>query len=78
MQVGIEQDGLNNLREFIQLGGTLIAFNQSASSPSPAVVIGTKVRRWKLRATFLRFRIKKNRRKQKARRGGAGLLFFLP
>jgi hypothetical protein len=32
---GIEQDGLNNLREFVQLGGTLIAFNQSASSLIP-------------------------------------------
>jgi hypothetical protein len=32
---GIEQDGLNNLREFAQLGGTLIAFNQSASSLIP-------------------------------------------
>jgi hypothetical protein len=32
---GIEQDGLNNLREFVQLGGTLVAFNQSASSLIP-------------------------------------------
>jgi hypothetical protein len=32
---GIEQDGLNNLREFVQLGGTLIAFNQTASSLIP-------------------------------------------
>jgi len=32
---GIEQDGLNNLREFVQSGGTLIAFNQSAASLIP-------------------------------------------
>jgi hypothetical protein len=32
---GVEQDGLNNLREFVQLGGTLVAFNQSASSVIP-------------------------------------------
>jgi hypothetical protein len=34
---GIEQDGLNNLREFVQLGGTLVAFNQSASSLIPVL-----------------------------------------
>jgi hypothetical protein len=32
---GIEQDGLNNLREFVRAGGTLIAFNQAASSLIP-------------------------------------------
>ena len=32
---GIEQDGLNNLREFVRAGGTLVAFNQAASSLVP-------------------------------------------
>jgi hypothetical protein len=32
---GIEQDGLNNLREFVRAGGTLVAFNQAASSLIP-------------------------------------------
>jgi hypothetical protein len=32
---GIEQDGLNNLREFVRAGGTLLAFNQTASSLIP-------------------------------------------
>jgi hypothetical protein len=32
---GIEQDGLNNLREFVRSGGTLVAFNQAASSLIP-------------------------------------------
>ena len=32
---GIEQDGLNNLRDFVRSGGTLIAFNQAASSLIP-------------------------------------------
>jgi len=32
---GIEQDGLNNLREFVREGGTLIALNQSAASLIP-------------------------------------------
>ena len=32
---GIEQDGLNNLREFVRAGGTLVAFNQAASGLVP-------------------------------------------
>ena len=32
---GIEQDGLNNLRDFVREGGTLVAFNQAASSLIP-------------------------------------------
>jgi hypothetical protein len=32
---GIEQDGLNNLREFVRSGGTLVAFNQTAASLIP-------------------------------------------
>jgi hypothetical protein len=32
---GIEQEGLDNLREFVRAGGTLIAFNQAASSLIP-------------------------------------------
>jgi hypothetical protein len=32
---GIEQDGLNNLREFVRAGGTLVAFNQTAASLIP-------------------------------------------
>jgi len=32
---GIEQDGLNNLREFVRAGGTLVAFNRTASSLIP-------------------------------------------
>jgi len=32
---GLEQDGINNLREFVRAGGTLIAFNQSAASLIP-------------------------------------------
>jgi hypothetical protein len=32
---GIERDGLNNLREFVRAGGTLIAFNRTAASLIP-------------------------------------------
>jgi hypothetical protein len=32
---GIEQDGLNNLREFVRSGGTLVAFNQTSASLIP-------------------------------------------
>jgi hypothetical protein len=32
---GIEQEGLNNLREFVRTGGTLIALNRTASSLIP-------------------------------------------
>jgi hypothetical protein len=32
---GIEQEGLNNLREFVRTGGTLIALNRAASSLIP-------------------------------------------
>ncbi len=39
---GIEQDGLNNLRDFVQSGGTLIAFNQAASAIIPLMSLPVK------------------------------------
>ena len=39
---GIEQDGLNNLRDFVQSGGTLVAFNQAASSLIPLLSLPVK------------------------------------
>ena len=39
---GIEQDGLNNLRDFVQSGGTLIAFNQAASALIPLMSLPLK------------------------------------
>ena len=39
---GIEQDGLNNLREFVRAGGTLIAFNQAAAAIIPLMSLPVK------------------------------------
>ncbi len=39
---GIEQDGLNNLRDFVQTGGTLVAFNQAASALIPLMSLPVK------------------------------------
>ena len=39
---GLGQDGLNNLREFVQSGGTLIAFNQTAAAIIPLMSLPVK------------------------------------
>jgi hypothetical protein len=39
---GIERNGLNNLQEFVQQGGTLIAFNQAANAIIPLMSLPVK------------------------------------
>ncbi len=39
---GIERNGVSNLQEFVQAGGTLIAFNQAASSLIPLMSLPVK------------------------------------
>jgi hypothetical protein len=39
---GIERNGVNNLQEFVQAGGTLIAFNQAAASLIPLMSLPVK------------------------------------
>ena len=39
---GIERNGLSNLQEFVQAGGTLIAFNQAASALIPLMSLPVK------------------------------------
>ena len=39
---GVGEDGLNNLREFVREGGTLIAFNRTASSLIPLMSLPVK------------------------------------